>query len=296
MKLIKGSNKNRDFPVIKEWFDTLSSDNRNKAKKLFGKINQITNDNPEQKRILFQQGVIAFEFYRHKDELSKLEETTEGNLESLLKVFTSLDNLEASLYHKIVKQRVEVIHKLEQIINKNELEKTVQRFLFDHLWLLDPSWERVTGTAEIEKSFRDALEEANLSIEEKIGRVDIQYRITSGVHVIIELKRPDVSVSIHDLIKQVNKYKRALKKNKVVSNDDAVVKVVCVLGVNPPELNEPDQKETALKTLEVNGVQLLFYKNLITNAKNSYREYITQQGELNKIQSILEQIDSTSFV
>lgn len=285
-----------EVPAIKEWFNSLKGDSKDSAKKIFGKINQIVNDNPDQKKILFQQSVIAFEFFRHKEELSKLTNLTDENVQSVLDIFASLDNLEASLYHKIVKQRLEVIKQLESKVNENSLEKTIQAFLFDHLWLLDPSWERATGSEMMEKSFQDALEEAKLTDEERLARMDIKYRATSGTHVVIELKKPDVSVSAYDLIKQVNKYKRALKKVMGAEGSTDAVKAVCIVGKVPTEFKDPEEKEGALTALSGNGVQIFLYNDLLASAKKSYQSYLSSQVDIGRIQEILDKIDSSSFI
>ncbi|NOQ93808.1 MAG: hypothetical protein GQ547_04140 [Methylophaga sp.] len=58
--------------VIKEWFSELKGDTKTKAKKLFGKINQITTDDLDHKKQLFKHGVLAFEKLRYIDSLDKL--------------------------------------------------------------------------------------------------------------------------------------------------------------------------------------------------------------------------------
>jgi len=77
-------------------------------------------------------------------------------------------------------------------VNDDALEKAIQQHLFKHLWLLDPSWERATGTEYMEQQVDTEFKKLNakLTKEEKEGRVDIKYATRVGPsHLIIELKR-----------------------------------------------------------------------------------------------------------
>ena len=47
------------IPQIKEWFGDLDTDQKKAAEKLFGRINQLTIDDPIQKRQLFVSGVLS---------------------------------------------------------------------------------------------------------------------------------------------------------------------------------------------------------------------------------------------
>ena len=48
------------YVVVSDWYNDLQGDDRKSAKKLFGKINQLTIDNDEKKE-LFKHSVLAFE-------------------------------------------------------------------------------------------------------------------------------------------------------------------------------------------------------------------------------------------
>lgn len=140
-----GEEKARELlPVIDTWFGTLKGDNRTYAKKMFGKINQIVADD-EKKREILKYSILAFEKLRYTNRLSALEKIDIESMTLIKDVFLGLDELEATLYYQIVKERIEVIKKFHEITSDDMREKVIQEYLFDHLWLLDPSWERVEG-------------------------------------------------------------------------------------------------------------------------------------------------------
>ena len=81
-------------------------------------------------------------------------------------------------------------------------------YLYDHLWLLDPSWERVTGTSVMEQTLTRELKQINPGAASG-ARIDIAFKTVSGKHVIIEMKRPKVHPDIMNLVAQGNKYVQA---------------------------------------------------------------------------------------
>ncbi len=129
-------------------------------------------------------------------------------------MFTNLDDIEATLYHQIARERVQVIRTLRERVEESAREKAIQQHLFDHLWLLDPSWERAATSEYMESRLQKEFEEidAGLSEEERAGRVDIKYRTASGKHIIVELKKADRVLSTPVLQNQVMKYRSAIRK------------------------------------------------------------------------------------
>ena len=60
------------YVIISHWYNELQGDHKKSAKKLFGKINQLTVERDEKKE-LFKHGILAFESFKLKNELSQLE-------------------------------------------------------------------------------------------------------------------------------------------------------------------------------------------------------------------------------
>ena len=213
LKTKKGTETALEIPVIKEWYNSLGSDSKREAEKLFGRINQITTDS-NHKKTLYKHGVLAFEHLHYKEKLNELEQLDISNLEIAVKLFSELDDIEASWYYQITEGRLDVIRKLDECVNEDALEKIIQEHIYNHLWLLDPSWDRATETPLMEQSVTKTFDKLSekLTDEEKKGRLDIKYKKTSGKHVIIELKRASVKTSDTALMEQVDKYIQALRE------------------------------------------------------------------------------------
>jgi len=98
---------------------------------------------------------LAFEKLKLRDSLSRIENLSDNDFAGFMKAFEGHDELEAQLYYEISKGRLDLIKSFEALTEDDALEKILQKFLFQHLWLLDPSWDRSTATDPVmEAGFR----------------------------------------------------------------------------------------------------------------------------------------------
>ena len=289
-----GTNSALESAAIKEWFGELGNDDKSRARRLFGRINQMTADRLEDRATLFKHGVLAFQHMKAKRNLDELDNITAENVVELGRIFSTQDDLEATSYYQIVKGRIKVIQALADKVDDDALEKTIQEHLFEHLWLLDPSWERATGTPYMEKSVISEFNriDAKLPEEERRGRVDIKYRTSSGKHVIIELKRSSVTTDTSTLLGQVDSYRQALRRVLNETGEQTPnIETVCVVGKPLRDWGNPGGQQESADTLRPKGIRVLTYKELIQNAEKAYQSYIHQSRRVSHLVQILDRID-----
>jgi hypothetical protein len=282
------------IPAINQWFSELGKDDKSRAKSLFGKINQLPVDSDDQRRELFKHGVLAFESFKYKRNLDALDKVAPENIQAITEVFAELDDIEATLYYQIVKERLQVIKTLQDKTKENALEKVVQQHLYDHLWLLDPSWDRATETPLLEQQVKKAFDEldAKLSDEEKLGRFDIKYKTTSGKHIIIELKRAERTVNSFDLGKQVTKYYAALEKElKMAGKAHEPIEVVCLVGKKCSDWVDDKNEEASRKMLDTRHVRVVTYQQLIEDAYRAYEAFLKKTEEAGRVQRLIQSIE-----
>ncbi len=276
-----------EIDAVKEWFDGLGSDDKNRAKRIFGKINEMTVDNPDHRAELFKQGVLAFEVLKAKANLDALDGL-------IGKVFGTQDELEATFYHQIVQGRLRVVRKLREMVDENNLEKVIQQHLFDHLWLLDASWERATATESMEQRVATAFKQADaqLSDEEKRGRVDIRYRTTAGKHVIVELKRASIVTDTFALMRQVDRYRSALYKllNLEMGEPHPHIDTVCVVGKPLSDWKNPNGRRESEEVMKPKSIRVVTYQNLIQQAELAYKDLLERTQEAGRIVGIWARI------
>ena len=292
MKEEEGAKRASEIPALKEWYESLKGDTKTSAKKLFGRINQIAIDD-EHRKTLYKHGVLAFEHLHHKEKLSELEQLEIDNLEAAVKLFSELDDIEASWYYQITEGRLDVIKKLSHHIEDDVLEKIIQEHIYTHLWLLDPSWDRATETPYLEQSVIKAFEQVSdkLIPEEKRGRLDIRYKKTTGKHVIIELKRGSVLISSYDLMAQVDKYIQALEKQLQVTNESGSIEVICLTGRELSDWETPTRRQKSENSMQERDIRVITYQQLIRDAEASYQQYLEKSKEKGRIKKLLDEIE-----
>lgn len=280
--------------VVLEWIETLI-DKRDKqaAIKLMTSIKNavIHSDeakNNEAKKILYRGAIIGFEKLRLKNQLDKLAAVSNVLGPEFSAIFATLDQVEESSYAEITRQRLEIIKKFAAIAeDSSTLERVAQQYLFSHLWLLDPTWDRVTGQAEMEKTLTKELRE---KVPDSTGaRLDITYRASSGRHVVVELKRPGkTSLSYYALYEQVSKYKDAIESyyDKKEPNKPRPPLDIYVLVAQTPS-GFDDSKRQSLAAM--NG-KFITYSQLINDAKSAYQQYLNVQNDTGPLEAILKKL------
>lgn len=278
-------------PKIKEWFEQLTPGNKKYAQALFGKIESFPIQNQEFKKELYKHGILAFEALALRDNLNALEKIdTAEDFELIASIFADMDELEAVHYWQITKNRVAVLKTFEEIVPTAK-EKVIQKHIFDHLWLLDPSWERASTDARMEENVKKEWGkiDVKLSKEEKAGRFDIRYRTAAGKHIIIELKKYDRSVTATELVEQIDKYRRALEKclDKSQPGKPRIIEIICILGSKPqPE----DRDKMNREILKAADARYILYDELIQQTRESYQEYLDKQKEISRIRLLLDSL------
>jgi hypothetical protein len=288
----KGKEEALSIPKIREWFDALKPKTKKKAEVLFGKINQLTLE-PEEKKMLFKHGILAFESLRYKENLDALDKINPENIKEFTEIIADHDDIEATLYHQIVKERLTVINTLYEKIEENAYEKVLQEYLYDHLWLLDPSWDRATETPSMEQTVKKEFDRISddLTPEEANARYDIKYKKSSGKHVIIELKRKSVKTDSADLWKQVRKYYNALKKLIKEVKEKGDIEIICLVGNPLKDWTDDVEKKKDEESLAAKNVRVVLYQELINDSLKSYGSFLEKQKEAGRVTNLIQSIE-----
>ncbi len=284
----------QSVPAVSEWLAGLQGDTKKKAERWIGRLNTIRSEGDNDKKELLKASILAFESYRRKEQLDKLSEISDEGLTALLPIFKDIDDLELSYYGQIVEMRLGVVRKLQKLLKDDVKEKVIQKYIFDHLWLIDPSWERARGTEHIETKVHEFLESdtAALNSEEKLARIDIAYRTASGSHVVIELKRSSVATPVDRLVAQVRKYRTGVRKIIQQSDfKDWPIQIICLVGKPPPEWEAPDGPSDVARSLATVDARLVFYDQLVDNAQRTYADYLEAHKKIDKLWDLFGSID-----
>ena len=287
----RGVERAFNYPAVQRWYERMGPDKQRTARRLFGKIEALRIDDPGPKYELYRASMLAFEKMALKDMLSALDDwETHRDFELLARLMSGVDEIEATSYRDIVEGRLRVIQTLRGLL-PDALEKALQQHLFDHLWLLHPSWERAACAPRMEETVRAefAKIDARLTDDEKRGRIDLRFQTVPGRHVIVELKRYGRRVSANDLVAQLRKYRDALEKclRDQYPTEPLAIECVAVLGSAPTPL---DGLETNLKLLDAIGGRYVTYDDLVKQAEASYRDYLDAKAQATDLEGLLAEL------
>ena len=138
-------------PHLKSWYEKLKPlELRESAKKIFAVIDQAGIEE-SYKSEFYANGVLAFERLKMHHATNLLKSIDLNNFEEFLNYLSDVDAMEANAYFEIVSERLGVIEKFQDDVSKNVKERVLQEYIFDHLWLLDPAWERATEYKNLEE-------------------------------------------------------------------------------------------------------------------------------------------------
>ena len=277
-------------PHIKEWYDSLHPPQlRATAKRVFAVIDQAGVDE-RHKNSLYADGIMAFESRKIEFALQTLGNVDPENMAALLKCLASVDEIEAGHYYKIVRGRLNIIHKLRGLVESNVYERELRDYIFDHLWLLDPAWERATEYKYMEQRLQrvvDGVPKDNAAVQ-----TDIRYRRVSGAHVIVELKRPGRRLSKSEIEDQLVMYSEAVEDDlqKSPEHSQFPIESFCIVDELPRGWDNPRVREKAEMSLAAYNIRVFTYTRLIDDAYSVYSAYLKASAKVDGLRALLDKV------
>lgn len=298
---IGGKDVPEDFPIVKEWLDTLNPRHQAKASQLVGRVNTMRfsgnkKARRDQRRGVLKHMILAFEHLQLKDNINAIDSIdVEKNAGEFAQVLLSIEDIEATMHHDLVSQKLAVVKKLDEQVSQKVRERVVQDHIYNHLWLVDSSWEYKDNPTDFELKLTEHLKKACPDTEEG-ARLDIGYRTTAGKYIVLELKKPGLTVQIDKLISQGTKYATALKEyfhsnpgSCPVHGKVPIIEVIFIVNKRPniPSYSE-EHYDGVLKNL--NAV-ITTYEDLINRAMSSYEDYLASNRKIGKLRDILKSLE-----
>lgn len=295
-------------PTLQAWLDGLTDERDKKAAEdLLGKVNTIrfsgsATEQEYSRKDMLKSAVLAFEKLKVRGNLNRLQELSSFDVELFKPILKSIDDIEESYFYDVTKQRLGIIEKFEALTNEDEKEKVIQKYLYQHLWLLDPSWERTTSETEIERTLTNEIKE--IEPDSTGARIDIAYKSISGKYIIIEMKRPNVKTPFDDLIAQGKKYIKATHQwyiknpNQMIDGNAPKIEVYFIIGAKGYEkVREDIEYHNKFIGMDYVGNQLrsingriFTYNDLITQSRQVYSEYLNSQKEVERIKALIDNL------
>ena len=279
-------------PHIKEWYDGLYPPQlKATAKKVFAVIDQAGVDE-QHKNSLYAYGIMAFESSKIDAALQALGSVDPENMADLLRCLSSVDEIEAGHYYRIVQGRLDIIHKLRGLVESNVYEKELRNYIFEHLWLLDPAWERATEYKYMEQRLQRVVD--GVARKNRAVQTDIRYRRVSSAHVIVELKRPERRLGKSEIEDQLRMYSEAVESDLQKSPEDSQfpIESFCIVDELPRDWDNPRIRERDERSLAAYNIRIHTYTQLIDNAYAVYSAYIKASASVDDLRALLEKVEN----
>lgn len=275
-----------DNQPLKSWYENLPQWLQQRAGRIFAEIDKANIDE-RNKRTFYANGVLAFERLKLDHAIDVLDKVDETNVEELLGFLADVDAIEAAQFREIIQERLTVIRKLQSCVDRNALERVLQEYLFNHLWLLDPGWERPL-------EYRSMEERLHHAASGRVVRTDIQYRRVDAGHVVLELKRGNRRLAKTTIEAQLRKYIDAVKDqlSKVPDQRDLPVHGVCVVGKLPMGWEDLHVRAQDEQALAVYRISVVTYDEVTSRAESAYKKFLRATGELQELSTLIENIRS----
>ena len=255
--------KTEDFD---KWLSTRTAHERKVARKLIKVIVEDQNIEPESAKPLLDVIKSNVEFQAFQELVDEIEDSG-TNVKLFLKLFSDWRIIEAREHLKLSDGRLEVMENLSKCVKEGALEvKQIQPLFEDNGWLVNPAWAEVTGQTRYTKLLRKNCQEPK-KLDEKDRRIDILGYLVGGAVHVVELKRPEKTLSRDDL-EQIERYVDWARANLMGTGSDSPKYISGLLIVG--KLNTAVKEK--MTRLAGSDIRVETYDDLLECAKNIYGE------------------------
>jgi len=218
---------------------------------------------------------VIVDAYKEKAFVEAIREMSTLDPESqvaILSIFKELDVLEAVRFSPIVKNRLETISKLEEMIEAKVPERPdMQQLLAKYPWLLNPTWMTLSEDETYEKLLREKFG-TEAQGEEAEKRPDFVCLSDSERVVVVEIKRPGVKVGYEEL-SQIEKYVYFLRAHLEHSSSPENPKIVwgyLIAG----SFSDDSSTTERIKTFAHAFIYTKTWMDLLRSTKEAHKDFL----------------------
>lgn len=264
--------KEKEEKIVKtagfdKWLSTRTSHEQKVARKLIKAIVEDENIEPESASPLLEIIKTNIELQAFQELVDEIEDSG-TNVELLLKLFGDWRVIEAREHLRLSDGRLEVIEKLSEYIEKGALEvKQIQPLFEENGWLVNPTWGTVTGQTRYTDLLRKNCIEPTEPVEDR--RIDILGYEVGGIVHVVELKRPEKTLSRKDL-EQIERYVDWARANLIGTGPDSPKYVTGLLIVG--RLSKEKEIDGKVVRLAGSDIRVETFGDLLHRATKIYGE------------------------
>jgi Histidine kinase-, DNA gyrase B-, and HSP90-like ATPase len=199
------------------------------------------------------------------------------NAATLIRLFAEWRVIEAREHLQLMDGRRSAIDQLEKFINKGALEvQEMQPLLTENLWLLNTAWTEANEQQTYSKLLREHCKERK-DAAEKDRRIDILGVTEGGRMTVVEIKRPEKTLSRMDL-EQIEHYVDWARSNLMGTGPDSPKIVDGLLIVGRLSTSGDIQKKQ--QRLSGDDIRVQTFRDLYAASRRQYSLVERRLGEV----------------
>lgn len=265
---------------LEDWVAKLTELERPVAEKLIDSIVSNNKLDIEEAEIYIEKIQDIFSFDVFSNMASDLvRDIDTADVHNVIDFIDKWKLIEAKEMSKVAQGRIDVINTFEEMIRNQASEtKVIQPFLEHFPWLINPQIIFFEREKHLSSMLKEIFPEASLG--ENDGRIDFLCTDTNNKIILIELKRPGISLDSNHFF-QLNKYISALSER--YPNHQIEAHII----VEPQSLSRGQQESKLYKDAVVRNIfeQQMYinidtYSNLLNKAKSYHKDFIEKYEEI----------------
>lgn len=227
--------------------------------------------------------------------LSNIEDlTTDSILDIMSEYLAKVATQEKIRQADVISERLKAINKLEMLMaDPTALEKTFEQQLYDNPWLINPYWNQTSKTNDEINIKRQPFMNLYDAEEDTYRRnyLDLYVEVADEEFpIVVELKKNNPTghagphaVNAPSIIQQITKYRKAIvqhmtsEEKQRIGDSPKKIKAFFIYSEDsglPGQGNKITFDRDDLETIDQLNIRLMTYRDLVSNAKKSYREFI----------------------
>lgn len=245
---------------------------RRELKAAIGKIAAISTIEDDRLDELVDFLIKAYENDLFMTVIRQLNAASVEEQQKLLEIVKEWDVLEAIATAQVVKGRLEVIEKFQQMIAAGVREKPdMHDHLRDHPWLIDPTWNMVEHERSLDKVLAEQFKVEPQELPDGRRRLDFFCLADPGKAIVVEVKRPGESSGKEEL-RQLQDYVHYLREYEDQESDperqNRTVVGYLICGELAHEANQLRDE------MRPTGMFVRTWAGLVKAAEEAHREFL----------------------
>ena len=251
--------------------EALQKNERKTVRSALTKLAQIPSLKTKQFEELGEAILTAWEAGRLHDLIAELSDTQDMTAEHLVDLLVEANVLTALNAYEAIKTKLTLIERLEELIEKGELENAVRDYIAENPWLVSPRWETFKKEISIKKLLIELAKEKRIDPEKEWNRRIDLILASNDTLLILEFMQPGKRLDRDHLSRfeyYINSVRNYLQANTALPYKH------CIGYLVASKVDEDPAFVLSLKNRAIEGMHCMDWRSLLSQAEAQFRDLL----------------------